>query len=85
MLFGAPTSALSTSELALRQLTEDETMTRTQRRPPAIWIWSGIIAVVVIVLAVMYWTFNLRPADDLPSDSPRAASTRPATPWPPTR
>lgn len=69
MLFGAPTSALSTSELALRQLTEDETMTRTQRRPPAIWIWSGIIAVVVIVIAVMYWAFNLRPADDLPSNA----------------
>jgi serine/threonine-protein kinase len=29
MLFGAPTSSLSSSELALRQLTEDETMTRT--------------------------------------------------------
>jgi serine/threonine-protein kinase len=69
MLFSAPTSALSTSELALRQLTEDETMTRTQRRPPAIWIWSGIIAVVVIVIAVMYWAFNLRPADDLPSNA----------------
>ncbi|RXZ71458.1 Stk1 family PASTA domain-containing Ser/Thr kinase [Agromyces albus] len=69
LLFGAPTGSLSTSELALRQLTEDETMTRTQRRPPAIWIWSGIIAVVVIVVAVMYWAFNLQPTDDLPSTS----------------
>ena len=49
MLFGAPPSSLSSSELALRQLAEDETMTRTQRRPPAIWIWAGIIGVVVIV------------------------------------
>ena len=69
MLFGAPTSSLSSSELALRQLTEDETMARTQRRPPAIWIWSGIIAVVVIVIAVMYWAFNLQPTDDLPSNA----------------
>ncbi len=69
MLFGAPTSSLSSSELALRQLTEDETMTRTQRRPPAIWIWSGIIGVVVIVIAVMYWAFNLQPTDDLPSNA----------------
>ena len=68
-LFGAPTAALSSSELALRQLTEDETMARTQRRPPAIWIWSGIIGVVVIVIAVMYWAFNLQPADDLPSNA----------------
>ena len=49
--------------------TEDETMARTQRRPPAIWIWSGIIGVVVIVIAVMYWAFNLQPADDLPSNA----------------
>ncbi|MFE5670333.1 Stk1 family PASTA domain-containing Ser/Thr kinase [Agromyces sp. NPDC056523] len=69
MFFGTQTGSLSTSELALRQLTEDDTMTRTQRRPPAIWIWSGIIAVVVIVVAVMYWAFNLQPADDLPSNA----------------
>ena len=69
LLFGAPTGSLTTSELALRQLTEDDTMTRTQRRPPAIWIWSGIIGVVVIVVAVMYWAFNLQPSDDLPSNA----------------
>ncbi|ANJ25407.1 Stk1 family PASTA domain-containing Ser/Thr kinase [Agromyces aureus] len=69
MLFGAPTGSLSTSELALRQLTEDETMTRTQRRPPAIWIWSGIIGVIVIVIAVMYWAFNLQPTVEVPSNA----------------
>lgn len=68
MLFGAPTGSLSSSELALRQLAEDETMTRTQRRPPAIWIWSGIIGVIVIVIAVMYWAFNLEPSAELPSN-----------------
>lgn len=68
MLFSAPTGSLSSSELALRQLTEDETMTRTQRRPPAVWIWSGIVAVVVIVIAVMYWALNLQPTVELPSD-----------------
>jgi serine/threonine-protein kinase len=69
-LFGStPTGSFSTSELALRQLTDDDTMARTQRRPPAIWIWSGIVAVVVIVVAVMYWAFNLQPADDLPSNA----------------
>jgi len=68
MLFGAPTASLSSSELALRQLAEDETMTRTQRRPPAIWIWSGIVGVIVIVIAVMYWAFNLQPTSELPSN-----------------
>ncbi|MFD5863635.1 Stk1 family PASTA domain-containing Ser/Thr kinase [Agromyces sp. NPDC127015] len=69
MLFGAPTASLSSSELALRQLTEDETMSRTQRRPPAIWIWSGIIGVIVIVIAVMYWAFNLQPTEEIPSSA----------------
>ncbi len=68
-LFGTPTGAMSTSELTLRQLTEDDTMTRTQRRPPAIWIWSGIIGVIVIVLSVMYWAFNLQPTDSVPSNA----------------
>ncbi|WP_281887201.1 Stk1 family PASTA domain-containing Ser/Thr kinase [Agromyces rhizosphaerae] len=69
LLFGAPSTSLSSSELALRQLTEDETMDRTQRRPPALWIWAGVVAVVVTVLAVMYWAFNLTPTDDLPSSA----------------
>lgn len=69
-LFGAaPTGSLSTTELALRQLTEDETAVRTQRRPPALWIWAGIVVVVVIVVAVMYWAFNLQPTTELPSNA----------------
>ena len=27
-------------------------MVRTQRRPPALWIWSGVISVIVIVITV---------------------------------
>ncbi|WP_234661915.1 Stk1 family PASTA domain-containing Ser/Thr kinase [Agromyces marinus] len=69
LLFGTATGSLSTSELALRQLTEDDTMVRTQRRPPAVWIWSGIIAIVVIVVSVMYWAFNLQPTDTVPSNA----------------
>ncbi|QTX06031.1 Stk1 family PASTA domain-containing Ser/Thr kinase [Agromyces archimandritae] len=69
MLFGAPASQLTSSELALRQLAEDETMHRTQRRPPATWIWAGIIAVVVVVVAVMFWAVNLVPTNDIPSNA----------------
>lgn len=69
-LFGSTsTGSFSTSELALRQLTDDDTMVRTQRRPPAIWIWSGIVAVVVIVVAVMYWAFNLQPTENMPANA----------------
>lgn len=80
LFFGTDTGSLSTSELALRQLAEDDTMTRTQRRPPAIWIWSGIIAVIVIVVAVMYWAFNLQPANDLPSNA-RQVPTLTGSTW----
>ncbi|WP_394553754.1 Stk1 family PASTA domain-containing Ser/Thr kinase [Agromyces sp. MMS24-JH15] len=68
---GTPTGALSSTELAFRQLAEDETAVRTQRRPPAVWIWSGIVAVVVIVIAVMYWAINLQPTNELPSNVER--------------
>ncbi|WP_246150366.1 Stk1 family PASTA domain-containing Ser/Thr kinase [Agromyces intestinalis] len=68
-LFGAPTGSLTAPELALRQLTEDDTVARTQRRPPVLWIWAGIIGVVVIVIAVMYWAFTLQPQAEIPSNA----------------
>lgn len=73
-LFGSAPLAPSGSELALKQLTEDQTMTRTQRRPPVIWVWAGILSVIVIVFAVMYWVYNLSPSDNLP-DTTRAVPT----------
>ena len=68
-LFGAPPAVVSSSELALKQLAEDQTMTRTQRRPPVIWIWAGIVSVIVIVIAVMFWVYSLSPSSDLPDNS----------------
>ncbi|TFB55433.1 Stk1 family PASTA domain-containing Ser/Thr kinase [Cryobacterium sp. TMT2-17-1] len=73
-LFAAAPLAASGSELALKQLTEDETMVRTQRRPPVIWIWAGILSVIVIVLSVMIWAFSLTPSVDLPDNSRRVPS-----------
>ena len=70
-LFGAAPLVASGSELALKQLTEDQTMTRTQRRPPVIWVWAGILSVIVIVFAVVYWVYSLSPSDNLP-DTTRA-------------
>ena len=68
-LFGAPPTVVSSSELALKQLSEDQTMVRTQRRPPVIWIWAGIVSVIVIVIAVMFWVFSLTPSSELPDNS----------------
>ena len=70
-LFGAPPEVASSSELALKQLAEDQTMDRTQRRPPVIWIWAGIVSVVVIVIAVMFWALSLTPSNELPDASRR--------------
>ncbi len=68
-LFGAPPVVASGSELALKQLSEDQTMARTQRRPPVIWVWAGIVSVIVIVIAVMFWAFSLTPSSELPDNS----------------
>jgi serine/threonine protein kinase len=73
-LFGAPPAVVSSSELALKQLAEDQTMTRTQRRPPVIWVWAGIVSVVVIVVAVMFWVFSLTPSSDIPDNSRKIPS-----------
>ena len=49
-------------------------MVRTQRRPPVIWIWAGIVSVVVIVVAVMFWVFSLSPSTEIPDNSRKVPS-----------
>jgi eukaryotic-like serine/threonine-protein kinase len=63
-LFGVNPSSVAGSEATLRQLTvdNDERLVRTQNRPPVAWIWAGIASMVVIIAAVIFWTFNLAPA-----------------------
>jgi len=73
-LFGAAPTAITGSALALKQLSEDQTMVRTQRRPPVIWVWAGIVCVIVIVMAVMIWVANLQPSVELPDSSRQVPS-----------
>ncbi|WP_104191798.1 Stk1 family PASTA domain-containing Ser/Thr kinase [Cryobacterium sp. Y82] len=73
-LFGSAPTAVTGSALALKQLSEDTTMVRTQRRPPVIWVWAGIVCVVVIVVAVMIWVANLQPSVELPDSSRQVPS-----------
>ncbi|PPH25560.1 Stk1 family PASTA domain-containing Ser/Thr kinase [Rathayibacter toxicus] len=71
-------SQISDSELALRQLAEDNSIVRTQRRPPMAWIWSSIIVLAVIVTTLAIWVLTLQPSTTLPSQSrqvPALAST----------
>ncbi|GIT78427.1 putative serine/threonine-protein kinase PknB [Leifsonia sp. LS1] len=68
-LFGAPPSSVSGPEAAFRQLAEDQTMTRTQRRPPVIWIWAGIAVMAVVIVAVLAWVLRLAPTTTMPETS----------------
>jgi serine/threonine-protein kinase len=64
-LFGVNPTAVAGSEVAMRQLSAevDERATRTQNRPPVAWIWVGIISMIAIIAAVVYWIFTLQPAN----------------------
>ena len=60
-LFGVNPTMTAGSDAALRQLTIDQEArgSRTQSRPPVVWIWALIIFVILIVVAVVVWTINL--------------------------
>lgn len=62
-------NGMNDSELALRQLAEDNSIVRTQRRPPVLWIWSSIVVLAVIVAALVIWVLTLQPSTTLPSQS----------------
>jgi serine/threonine protein kinase len=68
-LFGVNPSAMAGSEAALRQLSsrDDERAVRTQTRPPVAWIWAGIVSVIVILFAVVFWVMNLPSGTELSS------------------
>ncbi|MFE4468322.1 Stk1 family PASTA domain-containing Ser/Thr kinase [Leifsonia sp. NPDC056824] len=68
-LFGAPPSSVSGPEAAFRQLAEDQTMVRTQRRPPVIWIWAGIAVMAVVIVAVLAWVLRIAPSTTMPDSS----------------
>jgi serine/threonine-protein kinase len=68
-LFGPSPRASSSTEQALRQLTSDDSVTRTQRRPPVVWIWAGIASIAVVLIAVMIWVMSLSQAPVLQTES----------------
>ena len=61
-LFGVNPTATAGSEATLRQLAvdRDQRIERTQSRPPVAWIWAGVVALAVIIVAVVFWTFSLQ-------------------------
>lgn len=63
-LFVAPAPP-SRTEATLRQLAEDSQMVRTQSRPPAIWIWTGVVAVIAVIGALVIWVLTQNPSNPL--------------------
>jgi len=59
LLFGEPVRPVNQAEQALRQLTSDDSIVRTQRRPPVVWIWAAIASVAVVMIAVLIWVISL--------------------------
>jgi eukaryotic-like serine/threonine-protein kinase len=68
-IFGAPPTPSAGPEAALRQLTDDDTVVRTQSRPPVIWLWASVAAIAVIIIAVLIWVLRLEPNNSLPENS----------------
>jgi len=61
-LFGS-NAAAQAAQIA-RQLSADGDGRgmRTQTGPPVIWLWAGIVVLLAIVAAVVFWIFTLQPA-----------------------
>ncbi|TPW76731.1 Stk1 family PASTA domain-containing Ser/Thr kinase [Schumannella sp. 10F1B-5-1] len=50
-------------EETLRRLAnddEDRAPRTTQSRPPVAWIWAGVLATVIVVIAAMVWVFSIQ-------------------------
>ena len=64
-LFGVNPNATAASEATLRRLAEDagESAPRTQSRPPVAWVWGGIAIMAVLVVAALFWVFNMAPTN----------------------
>ncbi|MDO4241932.1 MAG: PASTA domain-containing protein, partial [Microbacteriaceae bacterium] len=40
-----------------------------QGRPPVKWVWTGVISLIVVVLAVGFWLFKLSPGNIVPENT----------------
>lgn len=59
-LFGSDAAAQQAAQRQLSTDVDDRAM-RTQSGPPVLWIWAGIVVLVGILAAVVYWVFTLQP------------------------
>lgn len=68
-LYGpSPRQAQETAR-SLRQLSTDNTMTRTQSGPPVAWIWAGVALLAVLLASVLFWVVTMPRGEEIPSSS----------------
>ncbi|WGD37360.1 Stk1 family PASTA domain-containing Ser/Thr kinase [Lysinibacter sp. HNR] len=68
-IFGTSADQLSESELALKQLAENTSVVRTQNRPPVMWMWTAILSIGVIIVAVTFWLLTITPREIIPDST----------------
>ena len=61
-LFGSNAAAQAAQTARQLSADGDNRGTRTQTGPPVVWLWAGIVVLVAIVAAVVFWIFTLQPA-----------------------
>ena len=60
---------ISESDLALRRLSETGGSTRSQSRPPVMWVWASILTIVAVIAAVAFWVATMAPSSLVPANS----------------
>ncbi len=60
---------VSESDLALRRLSETGGSTRSQSRPPVMWVWASILTVAAVIAAVAFWVVTMVPGTITPENS----------------
>lgn len=60
---------VSESDLALRRLSETGGGSKSQSRPPVMWVWAAILTVTAVVAAVAFWVITMVPGSFVPSNS----------------
>ena len=62
-LYGPNPRAAAETARSLRQLSTDNTMTRTQSGPPVAWIWTGVAGIAAVIVALFFWLITIQPAE----------------------
>jgi serine/threonine-protein kinase len=68
-LFGSPPTQVSKAEATIRQLADDPQIARTQSRPPAVWLITGVITVMAVLAALLIWVFEHNPSEVISASS----------------